>query len=387
MSALQFFSHISRLVIEDLDPRDAVCLLGTCRSVRANIPQPTSLYIAAAHFADSWRCFYKDRCTIGQWVEVGLACADLRYDESPRSDRRSESQVTPDVWFRAELRYDRMPLDTSSSYSLRLTCENKFASVAIRFANWLASRQSARTVTISAILALDWEIAQGKMEWERVELPWERAEPLERRSYWVGNVRSNWNAVVLLSDARFAMISANIAWIGKSPGLTRIREQPSAWGFCVTANSLSHLNEPFSRLRVYRSGAVEIRCTRDCPVRAYRSGAFEIVPRADCLEDIVGCPEDLLREFLEPIGSTFSCATLFVDEDLWACAGTFSDAYARFSNPSWDSWTHMTRIARRQAAQSGMASHVRQDASEYARAHLDAYLTAGHISHAHDPHT
>ena len=214
-----------------------------------------------------------------------------------------------------------------------------------------------------------------------MELPWERAEPLERRSYWVGNVRSNWNAVVLLSDARFAMISANIAWIGKSPGLTRIREQPSAWGFCVTANSLSHLNEPFSRLRVYRSGA-------RVSVRAYRSGAFEIVPRADCLEDIVGCPEDLLREFLEPIGSTFSCATLFVDEDLWACAGTFSDAYARFSNPSWDSWTHMTRIARRQAAQSGMASHVRQDASEYARAHLTAYLLRSwsHISRAGPAH-
>ena len=292
MSRLPFIHNIPGFVIEELDSRDAVCLLGTCRTVREHIPQPAWLYVAAAHFADSWRCFHKDSCTIGQWVKVGLACADLRYDATPGPDRRTQSPVTPDVWLRAEIRYKRMPLDTSLSSRLRLTCENEFADVSMRLASWFASRQVSRTVTISAIVALDWEILQTRCD-----------------------LRSTWNAVVLLSDGRFAVISVCVGWIAS---------RSIAWGACITANSISNLNSAFIvRLRVYPSGRFVID-TRVYP------------------EDVVECPEDILDEFLDTIGSTLSGATLSVREYIWAIGMTFSNAYVRFCPPRWLGWRRFT---------------------------------------------
>ena len=166
----------------------------------------------------------------------------------------------------------------------------------MRLASWFASRQVSRTVTISAIVALDWEILQTRCD-----------------------LRSTWNAVVLLSDGRFAVISVCVGWIAS---------RSAAWGACITADSISNLN---SDVRVYPSGRL----------RVYPSGRFVIDTRVNP-EDVVECPEDILDEFLHTIGSTLSGATLSVQKYIWAIGMTFSNAYVRFCPPRWLGWRRFT---------------------------------------------
>ena len=69
------FTRVWAKIAVDLDPRDALCLLGTSRSVCGD-ERSRALMIAAAAFAFSWQRFHRDPCALGKWIRALTACTD-----------------------------------------------------------------------------------------------------------------------------------------------------------------------------------------------------------------------------------------------------------------------------------------------------------------------